>query len=82
MMCQDALHRIARRSRIDSDFPPKHLFSCEGPKLEDRRHGLERQGGWWLISMLGLWFVIPMELTSRISGKLIYELRNLGFISQ
>ena len=42
--CQDALHRIAPGSRIDSDFPPKHLFSCEGPKLEDRRHGLERQG--------------------------------------
>jgi len=39
---KDTLHRIAPGSRIDGDFPPKHLFSCEGPKLEDRRHGLER----------------------------------------
>jgi len=54
---KDTLHRISPRSRIDSDFPPKHLFSCEGPKLEDRRHGLER----WLNRVLndpnsrGLW---------------------------
>ena len=45
---KDTLHRIAPGSRIDGDFPPKHLFSCEGPKLEDRRHGLER----WLNRVL------------------------------
>jgi len=45
---KDTLHRIAPGSRIDADFPPKHLFSCEGPKLEDRRHGLER----WLNRVL------------------------------
>ena len=45
---KDTLHRIAPGSRIDTDFPPKHLFSCEGPKLEDRRHGLER----WLNRVL------------------------------
>ena len=43
--CQDSLDYMARGSRVTSDFPPKHLFSCEGPKLEDRRHGLERLDG-------------------------------------
>lgn len=54
---KDSLDYMARGSRVTSDFPPKHLFSCEGPKLEDRRHGLER----WLTRVLndphsrGLW---------------------------
>ncbi|CAK9112230.1 unnamed protein product [Durusdinium trenchii] len=48
---------MAPHGWISQDFPPKHLFSCEGAKLEDRRHGLER----WLTRILndphsrGLW---------------------------
>ena len=34
---------MAPHGWISQDFPPKHLFSCEGAKLEDRRHGLERR---------------------------------------
>mmetsp|Transcript_50461 Transcript_50461/g.61877 ORF Transcript_50461/g.61877 Transcript_50461/m.61877 type:complete len:284 (-) Transcript_50461:247-1098(-) len=54
---KDSLNYMAPGSRIATDFPPKHLLSCEGPKLEDRRHGLER----WLTRVLndahsrGLW---------------------------
>ena len=36
------LGRMAPGARIEVDFPPKHFFSCEGAKLEDRRYGLER----------------------------------------
>lgn len=39
---KDRLARIAPGSMIDRGFPPKHLFSCEGAKLEERRHGLEQ----------------------------------------
>lgn len=39
---KDRLARIAPASTIDRGFPPKHLFSCEGAKLEERRHGLEQ----------------------------------------
>ena len=73
MACQDTLHRIAPGSRIDTDFPPKHLFSCEGPKLEDRRHGLERPGNFVdivSICWVGGWDTNGIELTSGISGKL------------
>mmetsp|Transcript_3721 Transcript_3721/g.6701 ORF Transcript_3721/g.6701 Transcript_3721/m.6701 type:complete len:359 (+) Transcript_3721:57-1133(+) len=38
---KDRLARIAPGSLIDRGFPPKHLFSCEGAKLEERRRGLE-----------------------------------------
>ena len=54
---KDRLHRITPHAWINQDFPPKHLLSCEGPKLEDRRRGLER----WLTRILnephsrGLW---------------------------
>ena len=39
---KDSLVRIAPRSMIDRGFPRKHMFSCEGAKLEERRRGLEQ----------------------------------------
>ncbi|CAE7573563.1 unnamed protein product [Symbiodinium natans] len=39
---KDRLARIARGSMIEHGFPPKHMFSCEGAKLEERRRGLEQ----------------------------------------
>ena len=39
---KDSLARIAPRSMIDRGFPRKHMFSCEGAKLEERRRGLEQ----------------------------------------
>ena len=55
--CQDSLNYMAPGSRVTSDFPPKHLFSCEGPKLEDRRHGLERLDGQEVAPGLKKWFL-------------------------
>ena len=54
---KDRLHRITPHAWINQDFPPKHLLSCDGPKVEDRRRGLES----WLTRILnephsrGLW---------------------------
>lgn len=70
---KERLHRMARHAWINQDFPPKHLLSCEGAKLEDRRHGLER----WLTRILndphsrGLWC---LELRSFLEVNGIHTL--------
>ena len=45
---KNRLHRIAPWSMIMCKFPRKHVFGCEGTRLEERRRGLEQ----WLKSAL------------------------------
>ncbi|CAE7475233.1 atad-3 [Symbiodinium sp. KB8] len=61
---KDSLVRIAPRSMIDRGFPRKHMFSCEGAKLEERRRGLEQ----WLKGASARPTRLVLEATLETSG--------------